>query len=828
VAVLILFSIDKSAARAYFDAQTEDTVAHKSTVQLFPNLGLEVHKINRMALAVTNCGFFGTGYWISNPIDPETGYLAQSCEYPIHSDVQYLSVAGLWLGAIVGRDTLVSTGAGGSWRLIEFWPDEGDRGKIIRRSMQPFSLYHSIDAVSEEDIIAVYTDTFTDPSLVRIDPWDNRPHQPLNVEVTQSSYAWSYPYAEDFVLFDFKVRNLGRFPLQKIYMGFMVDADIYHSTKGFGFDSYEDDICGFQDIIPSPIWPGYEDSIMVAWSADNDGDPFGNVFNYTSSPSVTAMRVIDTPADRLEYSFNWWAASWSGNRDWGPRQVTDEKPYRSFGSRLGTPTGDRNKYYMMSTREFDYDQYETAVSHISESWLPPPPDAEDYADGEDTRYLISFGPFELEPGEVLPVAVAYIAGEKFHNDPRAFLRRFDPFNPYPFKRQLDFSDLGLNSLWADWIYDNPGYDTDGDGDSGLARWYYHPNGIDSTYAYYKGDGVPDFRGAAPPPSPKLRVIPGFGKLTLRWNGEVSENFVDVFSGYKDFEGYKVYYGEDNRYSDFVLLCSYDRHDYNVVVWDGMMRRWETLEIPLSYDSLMTLYGPGFDPKLYNTEYNPIYQKTAINPSGAPAYFKPQYWNQSYLRNPLEIHKPYPQANLEDSSDTTKDGFHRFYEYEYILDDLSPTKPLYVSVTSFDYGSRMHRLSALESSLLENAIRAWPLASNEEVESEGLEVIVYPNPYRIDGGYARVGYENRDRTRSAERTRAVHFANLPRICTIRIYTLTGDLVKEIKHFRPDAGPDSQLETWNMLSRNTQVVTTGIYLWSVTSEMGEQLGKLVIIK
>jgi len=33
---------------------------------------------------------------------------------------------------------------------------------------------------------------------------------------------------------------------------------------------------------------------------------------------------------------------------------------------------------------------------------------------------------------------------------------------------------------------------------------------------------------------------------------------------------------------------------------------------------------------------------------------------------------------------------------------------------------------------------------------------------------------------------------------------------------------------MLSRNTQAVTTGIYLWSVTSAMGEQLGKLVIIK
>ena len=58
--------------------------------------------------------------------------------------------------------------------------------------------------------------------------------------------------------------------------------------------------------------------------------------------------------------------------------------------------------------------------------------------------------------------------------------------------------------------------------------------------------------------------------------------------------------------------------------------------------------------------------------------------------------------------------------------------------------------------------------------------------------------------------------------------SGDLVQEIDHYRPDGGPDAQHETWNMLSRNTQAITTGIYIWVVTSEMGEQIGKLVIIK
>ena len=32
-----------------------------------------------------------------------------------------------------------------------------------------------------------------------------------------------------------------------------------------------------------------------------------------------------------------------------------------------------------------------------------------------------------------------------------------------FYRNVDFSNLGYNSIWSSWIYDNPGYDTDTDG-----------------------------------------------------------------------------------------------------------------------------------------------------------------------------------------------------------------------------------------------------------------------------------------------------------------------------------------------------------------------------
>ncbi|MEZ5357865.1 MAG: hypothetical protein R3F48_03475 [Candidatus Zixiibacteriota bacterium] len=792
-----------------------------------PRSAVEVHKINRLQLAVTNNGFFGTGYFRPRPYDPETGRLARSCIYPINSNIEYLWTGALWFGAVVGRDTLCSVGAGMYFFNQEIWPDNDEKASMIRKSNQQYSRYYALDAVSEEDIIAHYTDTVTNPSLIRDDPFDNRPHIPLNIDVTQKTYGWSYPYAEDFILFDFEIKNIGTYPIKQLYIGIVIEAIVFHLSKSDADETWQDDICGFKETIPSPFWPGYTDTVRIAWVADNDGDPVGRFFDNTSATSVTGVRVIRTPSDTLNYSFNWWVTEFDPSLDWGPRQVTDDKPFRSFGPTFGSPVGDKNKYYMLSTPEFDYDQLECAVNHSGEGWLSPPREANDYADGQNPIYLLSFGPFDVDPGQTLPVTMAYVAGEDFHHSPKAFEDIFDPYNPYPYIDQLDFSDIGYNALWADWVYDNPGYDTDGDGDSGLARWFYNVDSTDSVWDYYRGGGVPDFRGAAPPPSPRLQVIPEMGRLRIRWNGHVTENFIDIFSGEKDFEGYKVYYGEGNRRSDFIQVATYDKRNYNHNQWHTVRQRWEVSTSPIDYDSLVILYGSGFEPDLYTID-SPLEPDDPHNPTGLYTYFTPQNWNASDLDSPYGIHRVYPDADPADSSDTTADGLHRYYEYEYIIENLQPVREYYVSVTAFDFGSRTHKLSALESSILENSIVAYALPGVEEVESEGLEVMVYPNPYRIDGGYARAGYENRERIKSAERARAIHFANLPSICTIRIFTVDGDLVKEIKHYRPDEGPDAQHEEWNMLSRNTQAITTGIYIWSVRSEMGEQIGKLVIMK
>ncbi len=844
--LLLIFCISvESLAKAPFELQTSKNNARKSTANCEPNYQLSMHNIGYIRMALLNSGILGA--YSGDQSTVYEGEVVPSCEYPKASDVNHLFGGALWIGAIVGRDTLVTCATTGweNWLGREFNPDCYPAGGFEFRTVLKGRPEFHPEAKSEQDIIAFFTDTMI--AQGGENPVDNRPHVPLNISVAQRSYSWSYSYADDFILIDFQIANIGRFPLKEVFMGLYIDGDVFHmSNRQSG--PY-DDICGFLRTADMPPRFGpREDTVNIAWIADNDGDPGPpdmqpQYWYIQSARGVTGTRVLRTPNPNLKYSFNWWVSNGNPTLDFGPRKAgTDEDPFRSFGDHLGTPIGDILKYYILSHEEFDYDQLYTAFSHTDKGYLSPPRPgmATDIANGFDTRYLLSFGPFNVEPGDTLPITIAFVAGENFHVNPRDFIDNFDAYYPDQYYNTLNFKDFSNNSRWAYWVYDNPGVDTDENGDSGRYVWSCR---VDDSILYftetdpppddmlelcdkyfYTGDGVPDFKAAGPPPPPIIRTIPERGKVTIRWNGQISENTPDPFSGKKDFEGYRVYMSTTERFNDFVLLDSYDIENFKRHYYDPITLQWKRSEIPFTLDYLRKLYGPNFNPLDYDSPERSMIDET----SGEYLYFTPQDWNTSDLTNPNRIHKVYPRASKDDPDDTTDEGYMRYYEYEYTIDNIQPSIPFYFSVTTFDYGSMQLEVGALESSPLTNAVSDFAMPQGDFVEEKALDVIVYPNPYRIDGGYARQGYENRRRTKSAERTRKINFMNLPNVCKIRIYSIDGDLIKEIEHYHPEGGPHSQYESWDVISRNTQAVVTGIYIWHVSSNNGEQLDKLVIMK
>ena len=70
---------------------------------------------------------------------------------------------------------------------------------------------------------------------------------------------------------------------------------------------------------------------------------------------------------------------------------------------------------------------------------------------------------------------------------------------------------------------------------------------------------------------------------------------------------------------------------------------------------------------------------------------------------------------------------------------------------------------------------------------------------------------------------MQFVSLPDICTIRIYTLSGELINTLEHT-----DGSGAEDWNMLSESGRSIAAGVYLYNVESQYGNFNGKFAVVK
>ncbi|MGB2697867.1 MAG: T9SS type A sorting domain-containing protein [Candidatus Zixiibacteriota bacterium] len=206
--------------------------------------------------------------------------------------------------------------------------------------------------------------------------------------------------------------------------------------------------------------PGETAEVNIAWAADNDGDPRSAQLTSGSPASVVGIKLLGSSNPDARISYNWLVSHGEGYpRDWGPwlkfNQENWEKinPYGSGiyfpDTAMGTPGGDRSKYFLMSNGEIDFNQIFTdTLPKIDTNWVPADIRwSKDFADGIDIRFVYSFGAFDLAPGDTIFAAVALVAGEDFHIDPANRAKNL-PDNPYLYYENLNFSDLVYNSQMA--------------------------------------------------------------------------------------------------------------------------------------------------------------------------------------------------------------------------------------------------------------------------------------------------------------------------------------------------------------------------------------------
>jgi hypothetical protein len=92
------------------------------------------------------------------------------------------------------------------------------------------------------------------------------------------------------------------------------------------------------------------------------------------------------------------------------------------------------------------------------------------------------------------------------------------------------------------------------------------------------------------------------------------------------------------------------------------------------------------------------------------------------------------------------------------------------------------------------------------------VIVVPNPYRSKAPWDAPGAHE------------LHFTNLPDDALIRIYTVAGDLVAQLRH--TDKVRD--FERWNLKNDDGRDVASGIYMYRVEASSFSFQDRFIVIR
>jgi hypothetical protein len=346
--------------------------------------GSPVHDVGNLHLHVPNWGILG-----SMPGSGMTFQNAPSAEWPAESGVEHLYVAGLWVGAMKGGVPAVSTSAyeaefrptidpldvvyyaaegdPGGTRLPDPGADDDTDGMIDeewldgRDNDADGSIDEDFAAVSDQMLSCWYTDTDSEIFFPQ--------HNPLGLEVRQRSFQWSNPDYDDFIGFEFTLKNVGTEVLQGLFVGFFVDGDVGpRGTPNY----WDDDACAYYDAgircTPYGAFP-----LDIAYVYDVDGDQ-------GQSPGYCGLLFLGYPTD--------------ATGDLAPEKVGISTFAVFSGSQSyedgGDPTNDFERYELMSS--------ETVERNAT---IPA-----------DQRFMICAGPFSvLEPGSTLVFSAAIVAGE---------------------------------------------------------------------------------------------------------------------------------------------------------------------------------------------------------------------------------------------------------------------------------------------------------------------------------------------------------------------------------------------------------------------------------
>lgn len=306
-----------------------------------------------VGMSVTNFGSVG------NDHDSR----AASFEFPNGSEIEHMIRGGIWIGAVTADgETLVSTASldqnisNSSDRSTEYSP----RLPLTTRSSLINSSFYDPTSISEEDVLTAYRD-FPGPDNANAeDPC------PLGIDVSQITLGWSFKPVDDFLIFNYTIKNVSTVALTNVYLGMF--GEFATNFKG----QYAE-------------WPPPSVSVLfrnkvIAW--DDSLRLFSErhcSFDRGRAPNYGAMKFLGSRPDSLAgktVAFNWF--------EFFPADQSRDE--------------DAERYRLMANGENDPTEFIVTTC--------------DGGVANDPVEVMSAGPYSiLLPGDTLSFAVAFLGGD---------------------------------------------------------------------------------------------------------------------------------------------------------------------------------------------------------------------------------------------------------------------------------------------------------------------------------------------------------------------------------------------------------------------------------
>ena len=415
-------------------------------VQEIRVLDYEVQDAGNFGVLVANNGSIGSRRGSNQP-----GSTEPSFEWPSGSMVDYLWVAGAWIGAFKNGEPHVTTtafqvevrpgptaidrlyvtqeGAPGGARHPSPDADDDDDGRFDEDRLNGYD--DDFDGLVDEDFAGISDQMFfceyndTDPTI----PPPNPEHVPLEIRVEQTTLAWSDPRIQNVLGVRYTIENQGISPLDNVYLGLFADCDIGPRDIG---NASEDDRGGFWEGDVTAELGGDVRTVRVSlgYMYDADGDA-------NQSPGYIGFVFL------------------GARHPSGPPVPQTLANFRVFSGRAsfavgGDPSNDAERYQVLNG---------TSPQSLPDpdpiSGIRPPVTV---SRNDDYRIAVSAGPIEtVEPGDQVEVSYALVIGAGLDgliaNAARAILlyaNDWRPEGPLPVSVQ-DFTAVAdENGVRLDW------------------------------------------------------------------------------------------------------------------------------------------------------------------------------------------------------------------------------------------------------------------------------------------------------------------------------------------------------------------------------------------